>query len=74
MGVTDELPRGEDVARVRAQLALGGVGHWPIRTPRSSLRAGSSRSGGQSSARPSSSSMRASLAASGPSAPYSVGT
>jgi hypothetical protein len=26
MGITDELPRQEDVARVRAQLASGG---WP---------------------------------------------
>ena len=32
MGVTDELPRGEDVARVRAQLALGG---WPLADPHS---------------------------------------
>jgi len=34
MGVTDELPRGEDVARVRAQLALGG---WPLADPHSAL-------------------------------------
>jgi Protein of unknown function (DUF3349) len=32
MGITDELPRGEDVARVRAQLALGG---WPLADPHS---------------------------------------
>jgi hypothetical protein len=32
MGVTDELPRGEDVARVRVQLALGG---WPLADPHS---------------------------------------
>jgi Protein of unknown function (DUF3349) len=32
MGITDELPRREDVARVRAQLALGG---WPLADPHS---------------------------------------
>jgi hypothetical protein len=32
IGITDELPRGEDVARVRAQLALGG---WPLADPHS---------------------------------------
>jgi hypothetical protein len=32
MGITDELPRGEDVARVRAQVALGG---WPLADPHS---------------------------------------
>lgn len=32
MGITDELPRREDVARVRAQLASGG---WPLADPRS---------------------------------------
>jgi Protein of unknown function (DUF3349) len=32
MGITDELPRQEDVARVRAQLALGG---WPLADPHS---------------------------------------
>lgn len=30
MGITDELPRNEDVARVRAQLAAGG---WPLADP-----------------------------------------
>jgi uncharacterized protein DUF3349 len=32
MGITDELPRNEDVARVRAQLAAGG---WPLADPHS---------------------------------------
>jgi hypothetical protein len=32
MGITDELPRPEDVARVRAQLASGG---WPLADPHS---------------------------------------
>ncbi len=32
MGVTDELARQEDVARVRGQLALGG---WPLADPHS---------------------------------------
>ncbi len=32
MNITDELPREEDVARVRAQLVLGG---WPLDDPRS---------------------------------------
>jgi hypothetical protein len=32
IGITDELPRQEDVARVRAQLALGG---WPLADPHS---------------------------------------
>jgi len=32
MGITDELPRQEDVARVRAQLASGG---WPFADPQS---------------------------------------
>ncbi len=32
MTITDELPRGEDVARVRAQLASGG---WPLADPHS---------------------------------------
>jgi hypothetical protein len=32
MGITDELPRHEDVARVRAQLASGG---WPLADPHS---------------------------------------
>ena len=32
IGITDELPRPEDVARVRAQLALGG---WPLADPHS---------------------------------------
>jgi Protein of unknown function (DUF3349) len=32
MGVTDELPRQEAVARVRGQLALGG---WPLADPHS---------------------------------------
>jgi hypothetical protein len=31
MGITDELLRPEDVARVRGQLALGG---WPLADPR----------------------------------------
>jgi len=31
MGITDELPRPEDVARVRGQLELGG---WPLADPR----------------------------------------
>jgi hypothetical protein len=30
MKITDELPRGEDVTRVRRRLALGG---WPITDP-----------------------------------------
>jgi len=30
MGITDELPRTEDVARVRTQLAAGG---WPLADP-----------------------------------------
>ena len=33
MGITDELPRNEDVARVRAQRASGG---WPLADPHSS--------------------------------------
>ena len=32
MTITDELPRNEDVARVRAQLASGG---WPLADPHS---------------------------------------
>jgi Protein of unknown function (DUF3349) len=32
MGITDELPRNEDVARVRTQLAAGG---WPLGDPHS---------------------------------------
>ena len=32
MGITDELPRCEDVGRVRAQLASGG---WPLADPHS---------------------------------------
>ena len=32
MSITNELPRQEDVVRVRAQLALGG---WPLDDPRS---------------------------------------
>ena len=33
MTITDELPRNEDVARVRAQLASGGC--WPLADPHS---------------------------------------
>jgi len=32
MGITDELPREEDVARVRAQLSSG---DWPFADPQS---------------------------------------
>ena len=32
MGITDELPRSEDVDRVRSQLASGG---WPLADPHS---------------------------------------
>ena len=72
MTITVELPRNEDVARVRALLAWGG---WPLAVPhpRRCFPPACSPPVRQSSERPKSSSIRASLATRGASAPYSVG-